>query len=114
MYLHNIAEGLHVAKFPLTFTALASLTVLYASTGSRVQLTQTTFSSRFLESELDLHDEIQKLHVIATAPELYNILVQQNAIQTIFGLLSHENSDILVHKNLKIKCEKRKLVNPLI
>ncbi|XP_046842407.1 beta-catenin-like protein 1 [Xenia sp. Carnegie-2017] len=49
---------------------------------------------KFLESELDLHDEVQKLHVIATAPELYNILIQQNSMQTILGLLSHENSDI--------------------
>ncbi|XP_028392477.1 beta-catenin-like protein 1 [Dendronephthya gigantea] len=51
---------------------------------------------KFLESELDVHDEIQKLHVIATAPELYSILVQQNAIPTIVGLLSHENSDISI------------------
>ena len=52
---------------------------------------------RFLDSELDLHDEIQKLHVITTAPELYEVLVQQNVIQTILGLLSHENSDILCY-----------------
>lgn len=51
---------------------------------------------KFLESELDLHDEIQKLHVIATAPELYNILVQQNAMQIILGILSHENSDLAI------------------
>lgn len=58
---------------------------------------------RFLDSELDVHDEIQKLHVIATAPELYSILVQQNAIPTIVGLLSHENSGILVHFHLRKK-----------
>jgi hypothetical protein len=44
---------------------------------------------------MGVHDEIQKLHVIATAPELYSILVQQNAITTLLGLLSHENSGIL-------------------
>ena len=59
---------------------------------------------RFLESELDVHDEIQKLHVIATAPELYSILVQQNAIQTMLGLLSHENSGILSHASLANFC----------
>lgn len=53
------------------------------------------FTNRFLESELDVHDEIQKLHVVATAPELYSILIQQQAIQTLLGLLSHENSGIL-------------------
>ena len=47
---------------------------------------------RFMDSELDLNDEIQKLHVIATVPHLYHQLVEVNAIGTILGLLSHENS----------------------
>ncbi len=47
---------------------------------------------RFLDSELDLNDEIQKLHVIATVPHLYHHIVEVNAVGTILGLLSHENS----------------------
>ena len=61
------------------------------------QMKCTICCFRFLDSELDVHDEIQKLHVIATAPELYSILVQQNAIPTLLGLLSHENTGILSH-----------------
>ncbi len=47
---------------------------------------------RFLDSELDLNDDIQKLHVIATVPNLYHHIVEVNAVGTILGLLSHENS----------------------
>ncbi|KAK3733987.1 hypothetical protein QZH41_009843, partial [Actinostola sp. cb2023] len=50
---------------------------------------------KFMESELDLHEEIQKLHVIATAPELYQHIVNLNAITTMLGLISHDNTGIL-------------------
>lgn len=51
---------------------------------------------KFMDSELDLNDEIQKLHVIATVPHLYQHIVDVNAVGTILGLLSHENSDISI------------------
>ena len=51
---------------------------------------------KFMESELELNDEIQTLHVIATVPEYYPILVETNAVQTLMGLLSHDNSDIAI------------------
>ncbi len=51
---------------------------------------------KFMESELELNDEIQKLHVVATVPEYYPVLVEMNAIQTLVGLLSHDNSDVAI------------------
>lgn len=48
-----------------------------------------------MESELDLNDIIQEMHVIATIPDLYHLLVELNAVQSLLGLLGHENSDIL-------------------
>ena len=51
---------------------------------------------KFMESELELNEEIQKLHVVATVPEHYPVLVETNAIQTLVGLLSHDNSDISI------------------
>lgn len=51
---------------------------------------------KFMDSELELNDEIQKLHVIATVPHLYHSIVDMNAVGTILGLLSHENSDISI------------------
>ena len=49
---------------------------------------------KFMESEIELNSEIQKLHVIATAPEFYSTVVEARSLQTLLGLLSHENSDI--------------------
>ncbi|MBN3279768.1 CTBL1 protein, partial [Polyodon spathula] len=51
---------------------------------------------KFMESELDLNDIIQEMHVIATMPDLYHLLVELNAVHSFLGLLSHENTDILL------------------
>ena len=51
-------------------------------------------AEKFMESEVELYEEIQKLHVVATAPELYHIIIDSNSIQTLLGLLHHENTDI--------------------
>ena len=51
---------------------------------------------KFMESEIELNEEIQKLHIISTVPELYGILIETNIIQTLVGLLSHDNSDISI------------------
>lgn len=48
-----------------------------------------------MESELDLNDIIQEMHVIATMPDLYHLLVELNAVQSLLGLLGHDNTDIL-------------------
>ncbi|KAJ8369615.1 hypothetical protein SKAU_G00096430 [Synaphobranchus kaupii] len=55
---------------------------------------------KFMEAELDLNDIIQEMHVIATMPDLYHLLVELNAIHSLLGLLSHENTDILFLKKL--------------
>ena len=52
---------------------------------------------RFMESELDLNDIIQEMHVVATMPDLYHLLVELNAVQSLLGLLGHDNTDILSH-----------------
>ncbi len=51
---------------------------------------------KFMESEFELHKEIEELHVIAASPELYPILVQTNAVNSILGLITHENTDISI------------------
>ncbi|XDV46512.1 hypothetical protein PO909_014398 [Leuciscus waleckii] len=51
---------------------------------------------KFMEAELDLNDIIQEMHVIATIPELYHLLVELNAVHSLLGLLSHDNTDILI------------------
>ncbi|XP_039623288.1 beta-catenin-like protein 1 [Polypterus senegalus] len=51
---------------------------------------------KFMESELDLNDIIQEIHVIATMPDLYHLLVELNAVHSLLGLLSHENTDVAI------------------
>ncbi|XP_061197416.1 beta-catenin-like protein 1 [Saccostrea echinata] len=51
---------------------------------------------KFMESEIELNDIIQEMHVIATVPELYQILVDLNTVQSLLQLLSHENTDISI------------------
>ncbi|XP_015685518.1 beta-catenin-like protein 1, partial [Protobothrops mucrosquamatus] len=50
---------------------------------------------KFMESELDLNDIIQEMHVVATMPDLYHLLVELNAVHSLLGLLGHDNTDIL-------------------
>ena len=50
---------------------------------------------RFLDSEVELNDTIQEMHIIATVPELYHIVVELNTVQSLLQLLSHDNTGIL-------------------
>jgi hypothetical protein len=40
-----------------------------------------------MESEVELHSEIQELFAIAASPELYYILIQTNAVNSILGYI---------------------------
>ena len=51
---------------------------------------------KFMESEIELNEELHKLHVISTVPEMYNILIETNILQTLVGLLSHDNTDVAI------------------
>lgn len=63
---------------------------------------------KFMDSELELnvavqvdyhsrlnHVVFQEMHAIATQPDLYELLVENNAIGSLLQLLSHENTDIV-------------------
>ena len=52
--------------------------------------------SKFMASEVELHDAIQELRSVATAPDLYPILVELESVSSLLGLLSHENADVSV------------------
>lgn len=55
-----------------------------------------------MESELDLHDEVQRLHILATVPEHYPIIAKLHATNTLLGLITHENSGIIFHYSCKL------------
>lgn len=51
---------------------------------------------KFMESELDLHEVLQQLNSVSTAPDLYPLVVELNGIASLLELLAHPNTDISV------------------
>lgn len=51
---------------------------------------------KFMDSEIDLHEVIQQLHVVSTCPDLYPLVVELNGIPSLLELLAHPNTDISV------------------
>ncbi|KAN0022286.1 hypothetical protein ACTFIU_004462 [Dictyostelium citrinum] len=51
---------------------------------------------RFMESEIDLHEEIKKLQIIATSPDLYKLFVSLGSIVSLGSLIIHDNTDISI------------------
>ncbi|KAK9736765.1 Catenin-beta-like, Arm-motif containing nuclear [Popillia japonica] len=51
---------------------------------------------KFMESEVELHEILQEMRVLATAPDYYPLLVKLNIIPSLLELLSHDNTDIAV------------------
>lgn len=49
-----------------------------------------------MESEVELHETLQELHIIATNPDLYQLMVDLGAVTSLLELLYHENTDIAV------------------
>jgi hypothetical protein len=43
-----------------------------------------------MASEVELHDAIKELGVIATTPDVYPTLVELQSVSSLMGLLSHE------------------------
>ncbi|KAK9890502.1 hypothetical protein WA026_010581 [Henosepilachna vigintioctopunctata] len=51
---------------------------------------------KFMESEVELHEILQEMRVLSTAPDYYPLLVKLHVISSLLELLSHDNSDIAV------------------
>lgn len=49
---------------------------------------------KFMESEVDLDEEVQRLVAVAGSPELYPELIRLGAVPLLLALLQHENADI--------------------
>uniref|UniRef100_A0A0N5ASZ8 Beta-catenin-like protein 1 n=1 Tax=Syphacia muris TaxID=451379 RepID=A0A0N5ASZ8_9BILA len=51
--------------------------------------------AKFMDSEIDLNQAIQEMHMVATQPDLYGVLVDLGAVTTLLQLMGHENPDII-------------------
>ncbi|UYV80349.1 CTNNBL1, partial [Cordylochernes scorpioides] len=71
------------------------------------------FPEKFMDSELELHDVIQELHVVATQPDLYHVLVELNSVASLLGLLSHDNSGHTAKKNDAFSMHRAAIGRPL-
>jgi len=49
---------------------------------------------KFLESELELDEEIKKLYAVSASPELYGDMVKLGCVKSLLGLLTHDNTDV--------------------
>lgn len=65
-------------------------------TNQQLRIKHADQPRRFLDSELQLHAAIQQLHVLSTAPQLYDLLGQLGGADSLVTLLSHDNSDVVV------------------
>lgn len=84
---------------PLDDASLKRMILLFEKRALRNQEMRVKFPDqpeKFMESEVELHETLHELHVVATNPELYPIIVELGAIPSLLDLLSHENSDIAV------------------
>ncbi|PRP73525.1 beta-catenin-like protein 1-like isoform 2 [Planoprotostelium fungivorum] len=48
---------------------------------------------KFMDSEVELDDELKKMHLLATAPEFYPTIAGLGTITSIVSLFTHENTD---------------------
>ncbi|CAB1329860.1 unnamed protein product [Coregonus sp. 'balchen'] len=84
-----------VKKMILTFEKRS-----YKNQELRIKFPDTP--GRFMETELDLNDIIQEMHVIATMPDLYHLLVELNALTDIDTLHeSEEGAEVLIDSLLE-------------
>lgn len=49
---------------------------------------------KFMESEVDLDEAVQRLVAVAGSPELYTEIIRLGVVPTLLALLQHENADI--------------------
>ncbi len=80
-------------------TALKKLVLAFEKRALRNQELRIKFPEepqKFMESEVELHDSVQELRALATAPDLYPMLVDLGCVPSFLGLLSHENTDVSV------------------
>lgn len=81
----------------ITEDTLQQVLLSFEKKVSKNQLMRAKFPDqpeKFLDSEVDLHQEVLSLYALAASPELYPLVVKLSAVPTILGMIAHENTDI--------------------
>ena len=91
----NEAEAVEVMDLAALKRTMASLERKMQK-NQELRIKHSGDPQKFMESEVELFEEVNKLQVLATAPELYGELVRLNGVGKFSELLDHENNDIVL------------------
>jgi hypothetical protein len=64
------------------------------ATNQAMRLKHADDPAKFIDSEVDLDEEVKRLQRLAGYPDLYPEFVRLNAVPSILALLAHDNPDI--------------------
>lgn len=62
----------------------------------KLRMKYPTDPEKFMESEVELNDQIQELYAIAAYPELYIDFIGNGSLPSVLGMITHENTDISI------------------
>ena len=93
MYIYSICMRQYMyacmhAYFLSFLFSLKSLLVNFEKKITKNQKLRVKYPNdpdKFMASEVELHEEIQELHTVAASPELYSIIVDTKAVNSILG-----------------------------
>lgn len=91
------SDKIYDSNMEVTSNNIEQLLFAFEKKISKNQLMRVKYPNepmKFMESEIELAVEIQKLAAVAMNPELYSILIQAGSVSSILGMIAHENTDI--------------------
>lgn len=68
--------------------------LLQYNTNMEMRMKHADAPDKFMESEVDLDEAVQRLVAVAGSPELYTEIIRLGVVPTLLALLQHENADI--------------------
>ena len=84
----------------LDITNLRQLLLNFEKKFNKNQMMRMKFSDnpeKFMDSEIGLNVEINNLYTLAASPELYPAFIQSGSLQSVMGMITHENTDISIN-----------------
>jgi beta-catenin-like protein 1 len=83
----------------LDAVTLKQLLVAFERKINKNQMLRVKYSDqpeKFMESEIELNQEINELYPLAASPELYPVFIQSGSLTSVLGMITHENTDISI------------------
>ena len=82
---------------PITLKQLLVSIEKKVNKNQKLRIKYSDEPAKFMDSEIELNDDIQELYTLAASPELYpNLSGDNKSVSMILQLIAHENTDISV------------------